>query len=169
MAPLVRRSWNPTGHTPVLHQRTRHHQKVSIIAALSINPSRDRLALHFRLHPDTNINAVLVMGFLEYLQHQLRTPMVVIFDRFKAHGGELFNECVPPHSAHLEYLPPYAPELNPVEYLWAHLKTNALANRPAFDLDSLASQARNATRSVQCKPALLRGFFEHSHLPLRFK
>jgi len=169
MAPLVRRSWNPAGHTPVLHQRTRHHQKVSIIAALSISPTRERLALYFRLHPNTNINAVLVMDFLEHLQHQLRTPMVVIFDRFKAHAGELFNECVPPHSAYLEYLPPYAPELNPVEYLWAHLKTNALANRPAFDLDSLAGQARNATRSIQRKPALLRGFFEHSGLPLRLR
>ena len=167
MAPLVRRSWSPSGHTPVLQQRTRAHQKVSVIAALCVSAPRDRLALYFRLHPNTNINAVLVIDFLEQLQRQVHTPLVVIFDRIKAHLGERFNECVPPHSAHLEYLPPYAPELNPVEYVWAYLKTNDLANNPAFDIDTLAVRTRNAARSVQHKPALLRGFLRHTGLPLR--
>lgn len=167
MAPLVRRSWSPCGHTPILRQRTRFRQKVSVIAAVCVSASRDRLSLYFRLHPNTNINRVLVFDFLAHLQHQLQTPMVVILDRFKAHLGELFNECVPPSSAHLAYLPPYAPELNPVEYVWGHLKTNALANNPAFDLDTLSLRTRNAARSVQRKPTLLRGFIRHTGLSLR--
>lgn len=169
MAPLVRRSWSLRGHTPVLRQRTRRHQKVSAIAALCIPPARDRITLYFRLLPDANVNAARVLDFLEHLQRQLHCPIVLIWDRFQAHLGQLINECVPPHSAHLEYLPPYAPELNPVEYLWAYLKTNPLANDPAFDLPHLARRARSAARSVQRQPDLLRAFLRHSHLPLRLK
>lgn len=167
MAPLVRRSWSVRGHTPVLRQRGRCYQKVSAIAALCIAPTRDRIALYFRLHQDTNINAERAMNFLEHLQRQLRTPIVLIWDRFQAHKGELLNECVLPRSAHLQYLPPYAPELNPVEYLWAYLKTNPLANDPILDLHLLAHRTRCAAYSVQRRPELLRSFLRHTGLPLR--
>ncbi len=169
MAPLVRRSWSVRGQTPVLRQRTRSHQKVSAIAALCILPTRDRLALYFRLHPDANINAERAMDFLEHLQRQLRTPIVLIWDRFQAHKGELVNACVLPDSAHLEYLPPYAPELNPVEYLWAWLKRNPLANAPIIDLHLLAHRTRCAAYSAQHRQNLLRGFLRHTGLPLRLQ
>lgn len=169
MAPLVRRSWSVRGQTPVLRQRTRSHQKVSAIAALCILPTRDRLALYFRLHPDANINAERAMDFLEHLQRQLRTPIVLLWDRFQAHQGELVNACIPPRSPHLEYLPPYAPELNPVEYLWAYLKTNPLANDPAFDLPGLVLRTRRAAHSVQRRPNLLRAFLRHTGLSLRLR
>ena len=169
MAPLVRRSWSLRGHTPVLRQRTRSHQKVSAIAAVCISPRRDRVSLYFRLHPDANVNTACVMDFLEHLQRQLRCPIVLLWDRFQAHLGQLIQQCVPSGSAHLEYLPAYAPELNPVEYLWAYLKTNPLANDPALDLISLAARARRAARSVQHQPALLLGFLRHSGLSLRLK
>jgi len=38
MGPLVRRSWSPRGHTPVLHQRGGARRKVSVIEALVISP-----------------------------------------------------------------------------------------------------------------------------------
>ena len=169
MAPLVRRSWGPRGQTPLLRQRGRSHQKVSAIAAICIAPTRDRLSLYFRLHADANINAERAMDFLEHLQRQLRTPIVLIWDRFQAHKGELLTQCVARGSAHLEYLPPYAPELNPVEYLWSWLKTNPLANAPAVDLQSLARRTRRAAYSVQHRQNLLRAFFRHTGLSLRLK
>lgn len=169
MAPLVRRSWSVRGHTPVLRQRGRSQQKVSAIAALCVLPNRDRIALYFRLHPDANINTERAMEFLEHLQRQLHTPIVLVWDSFQAHKGELIHQCVLPRSAHLEYLPPYAPELNPVEYLWAYLKTNPLANDPAFDLHTLAYRARRAAHSVQHRQDLLRSFLRHTGLPLRLR
>ena len=169
MAPLVRRSWSVRGQTPVLHQRGRCLQKVSAIAALCISPTRDRLALYFRLHPDANVNAERAMDFLEHLQRQLRTPVVLIWDRFQAHKGELLNQCILPRSAHLAYLPPYAPELNPVEYLWAYLKNNPLANDPALDLHTLVHRTRRAAYSVQHRQHLLRAFLRHSGLSLRLR
>ncbi len=169
MAPLVRRSWSLRGHTPLLRQRGRCYQKVSAIAALCILPTRRRLTLHFRLHPNANVDAACAMSFLEHLQRQLRVPIVLVWDGFSAHKGALVNECMPPHSAHLEYLPPYAPELNPVEYLWAWLKTNPLANDPIVDLALLTQRTRCAARRAQRRQDLLRGFFRHTGLPLRLK
>jgi transposase len=169
MAPLVRRSWSLRGQTPVLHQRARSHRKVSAIAALCVAPTRDRVSLYFRLHPDANINAERAMDFLEHLQRQLRTPIVLIWDSFQAHKGELLHQCVLPRSAHLQYLPPYAPELNPVEYLWAYLKINPLANDPAIDVHGLAYRTRRAAYSVQHRQDLLRSFFRHTGLPLRLR
>jgi hypothetical protein len=169
MAPLVRRSWSVRGHTPILRQRGRCYQKVSAIAALCILPTRKRLALYFRLHADANVDAERAIDFLHHLQRQLRCPIVLIWDRFQAHKGELINECVAPRSAHLEYLPPYAPELNPVEYLWAYLKTNPLTNDPIIDLNILAHRTRCVARSVQCRQDLLRGFLQHTGLPVRLR
>jgi len=169
MAPLVRRTWSVRGQTPVLRQRGRHFQKVTAIAAICIAPTRDRLSMYFRLHPDANITAERTVDFLEHLQRQLHTPIVLVWDSFQAHKGMLINECVLPRSAHLEYLPPYAPELNPVEYLWSWLKTNPLANDPAVDLYSLAHRTRRAAYSVQHRPDLLRSFFRHTGLSLRLK
>lgn len=64
ITPLVRRTWAPRGQTPVLYQRGRSRQKVSVIAALVIPPGRDRVACCIRLAPDASIDAVGVRAFL---------------------------------------------------------------------------------------------------------
>jgi transposase len=170
MAPLVRRSWHPRGITPVLEQRTRSHQKVSAIAALCVPPTRDDVQLYFRLHRHTNVNAIAVRGFLRQLNRQLDAPWTLIWDRLQAHRARIVQAFLASQShVRSSYLPPYAPELNPVEYLWAYLKNNPLANAPFFDVDELADQARSHTRSVQHQPSILRSFVLHSPLSLRLK
>ena len=67
------------------------------------------------------------------------------------------------------FFPPYAPELNPVEYLWSWSKMNPLANRAIHEVDQLAELARNSTRSLQHHENLLRSFIQHSPLSLRLK
>jgi transposase len=54
------------------------------------------------------------------------------------------------------YFPPYAPELNPVEYVWGYLKTNPLANLACPEVSVLAATGRRHARSLQHKPGLLR-------------
>lgn len=170
MAPLVRRSWHPRGVTPVLEQRTRSHQKVSVIAALCVPPSRDAVQLYFRLHPHANLNAIAIRTFLRQLNRQLGAPWILIWDRLQAHRARVVQAFLASQShVRSEYLPPYAPELNPVEYLWGYLKHNPLANAPFFDVDELADQARFHTRSVQHQPSILRSFVLHSPLSLRLK
>ena len=170
MAPWVRRTWSPRGQTPILRQRTRSHKKVSIIAALCLAPQRDRIQLYFRLHPDANIRAVNIVDFLRQLHKQLQAPFVLLWDRLQAHRARKVQTFMAnrPNICPF-FFPPYAPELNPVEYVWGYLKTNPLANLALTDINALVTVTRHHSRSLQHKPELLRSFIKHSPLFLRLK
>ena len=62
-------------------------------------------------------------------------------------------------------LPAYAHELNPVEYLWAHVK-RSLANLASVALDRLEALVRNRLKRLQYRSAVLDGFLAASGLPL---
>ncbi len=144
MSPLVRRSWAPRGHTPVLFQRTRSHQKVTVIGALCVAPDRHRVHLYFRLHCNANLNARLAVEFLRQLERQLDAPVFIIWDRLRAHRAKRVQNFLAEHRhVRCVFLPPYAPELNRIEYLWGYLKMNPLANNPSFDVHELTRQTRS--------------------------
>ena len=170
MAPLVRRGWAPRGETPIIRQRTRSHRKVSVIGALCVAPERDRVRLYFRPHRNANVNARRTVAFLGQLDRQLGAPFAVVWDRLQAHRAIAVRDFLAEHP-HVRrvFLPPYAPELNPIEYLWGHLKTNPLANLAIPDVDELADVARSHARSLQHRSDLLKSFIRHSPLSLRLK
>ena len=64
----------------------------------------------------------------------------------------------------MEWLPPYAPELNPVEYLWSYLDATDLANFAPDDLGELETQLRRGIRRVRRKDDLPFAFLKHSGL-----
>jgi transposase len=169
MAPLLRRSWAPSGHTPLIHHRTRHFQKVSVIAALCVSPARNRVCCYFRLHPGRSITSLEVRGFLRQLLRQLDAPMVLIWDRLSAHRSRVVQSAFLQTTPQISpwFLPSYAPELNPVEYLWSYMKMNPLANCAIEELSVLASTTRLNVRRLQHKQDLLRSFIQHSPLSLR--
>jgi transposase len=168
MGPLVRRSWQPRGRTPVLVQRGRRLEKVSALAALCVSPRRDQVRLYFRLHPQAEIRTQQVVGFLRHLNLELKGPCVLLWDRLNAHRAKHTRHFVE-GAGHLHpfFLPAYAPELNPVEYVWAYLKMNPLANRPTFEIAELAAMTHRHARSMQANQSLLRSFLRHSPLFLR--
>jgi len=166
MAPLLRRSWAPRGATPVIRERARHRQKVSAIAALLVGPRRSRVALRFGLYPDRDIRWPQVLGFVRGLLRQLPGPAILIWDRLNAHRSAR-RRLEPTGRLHPEFLPPYAPELNPVENLWSYLKMNPMANLPIAELRALHATAHRHARSLQRREGLLRAFIAHSPLSLR--
>jgi transposase len=170
MAPLVRRSWSPRGQTPLLRQRTRSHQKVGVVAALCVSPRRNRVRLFFRLYPSANITAVRLVAFLRELARAAKAPIVLVWDRLPAHRGKTVAAYAEAdRRLRCVLLPPYAPELNPVEYVFSHLKMNPLANLPCTEVVALAGIARQHGRSLQRQEALLRSFIHHSPLSLRLR
>jgi transposase len=170
MAPLVRRSWAPCGQTPILHQRTRSHQKVSVIGALAVSPTRELVRCFFRLHPNENIIAPLIVAFLRQLARHIDAPMTVIWDRLQGHRGKAVQAFLRAHpTVRSELLPPYAPELNPIEYAWGYLKSNPLANLAPADCAELTRKARTHVRSLKRNQRVLRSFVQHSPLSLRLK
>lgn len=170
MAPFLRRTWSMAGQTPIFRQRTATHQKVSASAALCVSPRGDRLRLFFRLHPQANITAVLVRDFLRQLRRQLPGPWTLIWDRLGAHRARMVQQWLARTvGVQTFFFPSYAPELNPVEYVWSYLKTNPLANRALLDLLTLTTTARQEARTIQRQPLLLRSFLDHCPLSFSLK
>jgi len=168
MAPLVRRTWAPRGQTPILLQRTRSRDKVSATAVLTVSPRRRRVGLYAALLVNANVNAERLVEFLRALARHLRGPLILVWDRLNVHRARSVQDFLRRHPRlHTHFLPPYAPELNPVEGVWGYLKRNPLANHAADDADELARTALGHTRHVARRPALLRSFIHASGLPLR--
>jgi len=171
MAPLVRRSWAPRGHTPVLLQRGRSRRKVSVIGALVISPRRRRVRAYFGLLPDANFDGQSILAFLIQLRRALGVPIALIWDRLGAHIGAPVAAWLVRNRHHVRahLLPPYAPELNPVELIWAHTKSNPLANCAPGELEELLDQTQVATLAIGDDEPLLRSFIKHCPLSLRLK
>jgi putative transposase len=171
MGPLRRRTWAPRGHTPRLRQRGRSRRKVSVIGALVISPRRQRLRAYFGVLPEANYDGAAVLAFLKQLRRTLRTPVTVIWDRLRAHRFEPVAGWLVKHRNDVRacLLPPYAPELNPVELIWGYAKANPLANFAPLELDDLVMQTQLAVYVTGDDESLLRSFIQHCALSLRLK
>lgn len=121
-----------------------------MIAALS------RTNVLFRLHKGS-IKKEQAVEFLKALKAHLKQPLLVIWDGLKAHRSRLVRDYADRQNGHIQlvFLPSYAPDLNPVEYLWAWLKRHALANYCPNGLAELKATARNQLRSAQHRPSIL--------------
>ena len=152
----------------MLYQRGRSRQKVSVITALVIPPGRDRVRCCFRLAPDASIDAVGVRAFLGHLTRLIRTPITIVWDPSNTHRAKLIQRWLAAHPrVRVERLPPYAPELNPVELVWGHTKRNPLANYAPPDLDALVRATRRRTHRLACNQPVLRALIRHCGLSLR--
>ena len=59
----------------------------------------------------------------------------------------------------LHPLPPYAPDLNPDEYVWSHMKTNGVSKKPLKKNESLKDRINEDLLKIQGNPKLVRPFF----------
>ena len=66
----------------------------------------------------------------------------------------------------IEWLPPYAPDLNPMEHVWDHTKYDDLANYVPDDLLDLEIEAEMSLADLRTKPDLLRSCFHGANLEL---
>jgi transposase len=95
-------------------------------------------------------------------------PVVLVWDNLPAHTSLAMRAWVADQHQWLqvEYLPAYAPDLNPVEGLWANLKGVELANRACFSLEELATAAEQGIGRVRGEPELLLSFLHQAGLSL---
>ena len=168
LSPLVRRTLAPRGQTPVLKTWGGHRERVSATAALTISPRRRRLGLYFSTYPKAFVNQELAADFLRGLLRRLRGPVIVVWDGGPMHKGDAIRAVLRDFPRlSLERLPPYTPELNPVEYLWNHLKYGILSNFVPNDVLHLNGVLKQRLRRARTSPPRLRSFFKQSGLPIR--
>jgi transposase len=151
------------GQTPVVRHRYTH-ERISAISGIAVSPKRRHCTLYCQLYED-NIQGDEVAAFLRHLLRQIPGHLVVLLDNGGIHRGEPVQELLARSSRlHLEPFPPYAPELNPDEGVWNHLKARLANGRPDTQAELMDVLADEICR-LASSHSLLRGCVEHSDLP----
>ena len=134
---------------------------LSVIGGISLK------SIYFKIHEES-IKSAQVIEFLAHLQTHIKGKLLIIWDGLPAHRSKEVKEYLKTTNGRiwLERLPAYAPELNPVEYLWGHLKNTDLANYSPEDLNELSHVAKKALRKTRGRPACIRAFWIQAELDL---
>ena len=158
--PAAKSTWAPEGQTPVLELNF-NWKKLSVIGGITIK------SLYFQLHEDS-VKAPEVVGFLQHLQQHIPGKLLIVWDGLPAHRSKDVADYLASTRGRVwvERLPGYAPELNPIEYLWGYAKGNDLANFAPKELWELSRAARKAFTRVRKVKRCLRAFWIQSHLNL---
>ena len=103
------------------------------------------------------------LGFKAFLESVLvRVPgnVVMVLDNSRVHrNADVMKFLEENERLEIVFLPAYAPELNPIELLWAWVKQHWLANLVVLSVDELRGLWRDALWVVGHTPGLVRGFF----------
>ena len=105
------------------------------------------------------------LGFLKDLQRHLKTRLI-IWDRAALHRRKLVGDFLASTTGRIvaERFPPDAPELNPGEYLWAHLKFREIANPITTQAWELSFAATQALRRMRRRPSIIAACFCQAEL-----
>jgi transposase len=165
LQPLVRRTWAEKGQTPVIDQWDRR-DRISVITALTLSVKRQRIGMFFRLL-DHNAKAEDFIWFLNDLRKELQRKLIVVWDNLGAHRrAENTLRALDCRWVRFERLPPYAPELNPVEHVWTTAKWGHLANAPPADAAQLWNNVTDELKRQTLEQRILRGHFHWAGLDL---
>jgi hypothetical protein len=120
---------------------------------------------YFRLFPGT-IKSPQVVEFLEHLLTHIHGDLIVIWDGLQAHRSRMVRDFVDGTGGRiqLEFLPGYAPDLNPVEYLLGHWKQHELPNFCLKNFGELSYHARRALRRMRHRKTLVTAFWKQAEL-----
>jgi hypothetical protein len=165
LQPMVRWTWAPKGQTPIRYNWDRR-DRLSVISVIKISPKRRYLGLYFAIQ-DSNICTDDFVTFVtQFLMHFPR-GIILVVDRWMVHRSgvrqlrEHFGRRVD-----VEWLPPYAPELNPVQQIWNHNKYGQLVNFIVDDINNLADEVDSSLRYQAGQQNLLRLFFHYTKLKI---
>lgn len=162
--PSVRKTWAPKGATPVI--RSSGGWKVrSVTGAIVCTPKGRSPRLYLRITKGT-IRHPEFIRFLKHLRSHVHRKIILVTDRLPAHLAGKARRFIRQQKSWLtvKWFPSYAPELNPVEYLWSASKRKDYANYCPDTMTELDGCIRNSTKRIRRKPRLLSGFLQASGL-----
>ena len=156
--PTRARTWAPRGQTPVL-QETFNWKSLSIIGGLAL------LRFYFQIHAGS-IKGPQVVEFLRHLQRHIPGKLLILWDGAGIHRSALVRDYLASTRGRVqvERLPAYAPELNPTEYMWGHLKTHEIANLIAKHAWELSCEATAALRRMRRRPSIITAGYAQAEL-----
>lgn len=154
------RTYAPIGQTPVLHEQlSRDH--LSVMSGITLE---GRLLM---IEQDRAFKGEDVVRFLEHALHQISGKLLIIWDGSPIHRAKAVKEFLAAGAAariQLEQLPGYAPDLNPEEGIWKHLKYVELKNVCCRSLSELRGELRKAKERLRHKKHVILGCIRHPGL-----
>jgi transposase len=159
LLPGVVKTYSPRGRTPIVDEwQTRDH--LSVMGGVTTEGK-----VYTLVRPQA-LNGLHTIAFLIHLGRVAGDRLLVVWDGSPIHrraevGGFI---AAARGKIHVEPLPSYAPDLNPVEWLWRHLKEAELGNVSCLDLDQLHQELHLALGRLRQKPSLIPSFFEGAEL-----
>ena len=147
------RGWAFGGERLVEAVPAGHWETSTLVHAIGLDGTRAAMVL------DGPINGTSFCGFCEWLLAPALNPGdIVILDNLSSHKSALAVSLIESVGARLVYLPPYSPDLNPIEMAFSKLKQLIRSARPRAFADIVAA-TRNAL--LQLTYSDLDGFFNH--------
>jgi len=149
------RSYGLRGKTPVV-KTSGQRQQVNAISAVN-----SKGAFWFKIYTGM-LNAFIFMLFLKDFMKRRYRPVFLVVDGLPAHKAKSVAKYVQSTEGRLElhFLPPYAPDLNPDEFVWSHLKTNGTSKKPLRKNESLKRRAAEDLTKIKHDKKLVRSFFQ---------
>jgi DDE superfamily endonuclease len=169
LLPVTRRTWSPRGQTPILRHRC-NWKRASMAGALGYHASDDARGprLCFHVQQDSYDTVTLIQVLTQLKAFYAGEQVVLLWDGLGAHWSHAMRDWAATQQDWLtvERLPAYAPELNPVEYLWANLKGVELANFAGDRVVQVVDAAERGVRRVCDDQQLAWSFLAHTGLTL---
>ncbi|AJT63277.3 hypothetical protein T261_08954 [Streptomyces lydicus] len=174
MTPPTSRTWAKRGQTPVIRVRGRSQRRFSIAALTCYKPGeRSRLIYRPKRHTDHKRGGRRSFAWSEYrdlliaAHQQLGGPIVLVWDNLNVHKDARMRGFIDAHDWITAcHLPPYAPDLNPVEGIWSLLRRSCQANTAFTDADHLIRALRHGLRQLQYRSDIIDGCLAETGLKL---
>lgn len=149
------RTWGLRGQTPVVE---RPGQRQSISAASAVNAR----GAFWHCTYEGGLTAELFVKLLRRMMRGRAKPVHLVVDGLPAHKTKLVKAYVASTGGRLSIhiLPGYAPELNPDELVWSHMKRTGVARTPLRKGEKLREKVDAQLAGLKRTPALIRSFFE---------
>lgn len=110
---------------------------------------------------DGRLTGTKFVDFLKQFLRGRKKPVMLVVDGHPAHRARVVREYIKSLKGRLElhFLPPYAPDLNPDEFVWSHVRRTGLSKKPLRVGESLKARVVADLDSIKRRPALVRSFF----------
>jgi transposase len=154
------RTWGKKGVTPIVSSTGSRHG-MSLISAITA-----RGKMRFMIKDKGSVNSAVFIEFLKRLMVGAKKPIYLIVDGASAHKSKKTKAFVKSLGGKLILilLPPYAPDTNPDELVWKHLKVDTVGRMVTTSKTDFKKNVVSSMRSLQNNPKKIRSFFQKPSL-----
>lgn len=149
------RTWGVKGQTPVV-QRPGQRQTVSAASAVTAKGG------FWYCTYDGGLTAELFVRLLRKMMLHRVKPVHLVVDGLPAHKTKVVKDYIEDTKGRLtlHFLPGYAPDLNPDELVWSHIKRTGVARTPLRVGERLRDKIEAQLAAIKNAPRLVRSFFQ---------